>query len=162
MRACSVCLHPEKSEIDDALTEGANLRTLAQRHGLSKSAMGRHKNNCLAPRIAAAARIVAPVKDTVRETRRIQAIATGQIVPSHLDIISLSGLVERLGRSLDRLDGAADDASSEGSHAALAALSAQLHRGIEVVARMQGLGDDPEPEKPRFSINIVLTPKAQS
>ena len=158
MRACSICLHPNTSEIDAALAEGGNLRALAQRHGLSKSAIGRHKNNCLAPRIAAAARIVAPVRDTIRETQRAQAIATGQIVPSHPDILSLSGLVDRLGRSLDRLDGAADDASADGSHAALAALSAQLHRGIEVVARMQGGGDTDVPEKPRFSIQIVLSP----
>lgn len=100
MRACSVCLHPDKSAIDAALTEGGKLRAVAETHGLSKSAVGRHRNNCLAPRIAAAARIVAPVKDTVRETQRIQAIAKGQLTPSHPDVLSLSGLVDRLGRSL--------------------------------------------------------------
>lgn len=158
MRACTVCTHPKKSEIDGALMEGVSGREVARQFGLSKSAVGRHRNGCLAPRLEAAARIVAPVKAGQAEVKRAKAIVAGEVDPTADDILSLSGLVNRIDRSLARLDGAAEDAFDTKSHAALAALSAQLHRGIEVVAKMQGLGDQ-EPERAPYSITINLGPK---
>lgn len=90
---------------------------------------------------------------------RAKTIASGQAAPLAADVLSLAGLVDRIGRSLNRLDGAADTTFADSSHTALAALSAQLHRGVETVARLQGLGaKTAEPERPTFSISINLPP----
>ena len=39
---CTVCNHPSRPEIDQALIDGVPLRTLAATHGLSVSALCRH------------------------------------------------------------------------------------------------------------------------
>lgn len=161
MAICSICKHPNTPDIDAALAEGQSVRLAASKFALSKSAVARHRVGCLAPKLAAAARLVAPTAVTRSETERARAIASGQVVATMEDIVTLSGLVDRIGRSLERLDNAADVAASDGSHTALAALSAQLHRGIEVVARLQGMADIAEAGGPKFSvvINLPSTPQ---
>ncbi len=44
-RVCTVCTHPEKREIDEALLAGQPFRKVAQRFGTSTSALFRHKSN---------------------------------------------------------------------------------------------------------------------
>lgn len=46
MRPCSVCTHPNRAAIDAALLQGLqglSLRTVAGRHGLSATALHRHR-----------------------------------------------------------------------------------------------------------------------
>ena len=42
-RRCSVCDHPERQEVDEALVTGMPYRSIAKRYGLSESAVYRHK-----------------------------------------------------------------------------------------------------------------------
>lgn len=42
-RTCTVCIHDERDAIDRALVAGASYRDVAGQHGLSKSAVERHK-----------------------------------------------------------------------------------------------------------------------
>jgi hypothetical protein len=42
---CTVCCHPERERIERALARGRSLRWLAGRHGLTKSAIHRHKRH---------------------------------------------------------------------------------------------------------------------
>ena len=45
---CSVCRHPERDEIDRAIVEGRlTTRGIADRYGLSKSAVQRHRSKCV-------------------------------------------------------------------------------------------------------------------
>ena len=77
--------------------------------------------------------------------------------PVATDLLSLNGLLDRLARSLERLEGAADMAAGDNLHAALAAVSGQLHRGIETAGKLQGLYAEPERERQApFSITINL------
>jgi hypothetical protein len=46
-RRCTVCDHPEKHSIDEALVSGAPCRSVAKRFGLSESAVYRHKTEHL-------------------------------------------------------------------------------------------------------------------
>ena len=46
-RTCTVCRHKKRKEIETDLERGTSLRTLADLYGTSKSALLRHKNNCL-------------------------------------------------------------------------------------------------------------------
>jgi hypothetical protein len=40
---CTICRHPARQRIDQALASGDSLREIAQREGLSKSVLGRHR-----------------------------------------------------------------------------------------------------------------------
>ena len=43
-RRCSICLHADRESIDSSLIRGEPLRSIAARHGLSATALHRHKN----------------------------------------------------------------------------------------------------------------------
>ncbi len=154
---CSVCLHPHKSDIDTALMAGGALISTGQRFGVSKSALGRHRTGCLAPKLAAAAKMVAPASATRAEVDRAKAITSGVVQPLPDDILSMTGLLGRLARSLERLEAAANTSLADNIPTALAAVSGQLHRGIETAAKMQGLYVEPvQPAAPTFSIIFNL------
>ena len=106
-RVCSICLSNNRNEVEDALIRGDSVRAIAGRHGLSKSAVSRHRQNCLAPKVVAAARLLTSAEETRSEVVQAEEILTGEILPSHGDVLALTGLLSRLARSLDRLDGAA-------------------------------------------------------
>jgi hypothetical protein len=160
-RACSICTGTQRTAIDTALIEGVPLEAVAAQVGISKSAIGRHKLNCLAPRLAAAARLVAPASQSRNETTRAQQIAAGQAAPTLAEAVSYSGLVDTLARSLDRLERAADSAASDKAVAALAAVSGQLHKAVEVAARLAGLNKSPDDAAaaaaPKYSLRIVFS-----
>lgn len=78
-------------------------------------------------------------------------------LPRAAEVLTLTELLDRLARSLDRLEGAAEAAATDNLHSALAAVSGQLHRGVESAAKLQGLYAEPEmQQQTKFSINIVL------
>lgn len=154
--ACSICLRADLAAIDAALSAGGTLIPTSAQFGISKSTLGRHRVNCLAPKMAAAAKVLQPVRESREPVKRAKAIAKGDM-PSPQEVLTLTGLLDRLARSLDRLEGAADMAANDNLHSALAAISGQLHRGIEGAAKLQGLYAEPETQhQSRFSINIVL------
>ena len=43
MRPCSSCAHVDREQIDAELLQGISLRTVASRHGMSASALHRHR-----------------------------------------------------------------------------------------------------------------------
>ena len=46
-RRCTVCDHPQRHGIDEALVSGGSYRSVAKRFGLSESAVYRHKTEHL-------------------------------------------------------------------------------------------------------------------
>jgi len=78
-RVCTVCTHPQRQVIDEALIAGAGLRDIAGRFGLSKSALERHKANHLPASLAQAkeAAEVAQADDLLGELRKLQRITLG-------------------------------------------------------------------------------------
>lgn len=158
---CSICLRQDHPDIEAALAAGQSIAATAAQFSISKSALGRHKLNCIAPKLAAAAKMLQPVRQAREPVERAKAIMTGS-VPTAGEIMTLTGLVERLARSLDRLEGAAIAAADDNLHSALAAVSGQLHRGVESAARLQGMYAEPEAHnQPKFSINIVIPNQPQ-
>ena len=154
--ACSICQRPDLAAIDAALSAGGALIPTAAQFGASKSSLGRHRAGCLAPKLAAASRILQPVRESREPVERAKAIAAGEI-PSPHEVLTLTGLLDRLVHSLDRLESAADGAANDNLYAALAAVSGQLHRAITDAAKLQGLYAEPEAQQQtKFSINIVL------
>jgi hypothetical protein len=156
-RICTTCHHPDRRAIDDRLALGATVREIAAAYGIAKSSVARHRKDCLAPRLVAAARVVAPSPEPRREVERARSIAAGEVAPSVEDILSLTALLERLARSLERLEMAADKSATDEQPMALAALSGQLHRGIETAAKITGVTREQEPVS-QFGIQIVIPP----
>ena len=53
-RACTVCIHPEREDIDKALVEGIAFPALIAQYRVSKDALSRHKHNHLPKTLAKA------------------------------------------------------------------------------------------------------------
>lgn len=154
-RLCHACTHPDRAAIDAALGSGTPLRAVAERFGLSRSGAHLHLRNHLHPMLAAAAKATTPTEAVREPVQRAKAILEGS-APTASDILALTGLLERLVKNLDRLDGAAD-AAADGQPAALAALSGQITRAIEAAGKLQGFYAAGEAAAgPRFSVTINM------
>ncbi len=135
---------------------GGKLVPTAAKFGVSKSTLGLHRSRCLAPRLVAATKIVTQGPLAKQETARAKAIAAGKAEPTLAERISLTGLLEKIDRSLQRLETAAGIALADNVPTALAAVSGQLHRGVETAARLQGLGPTPQEPAEGSKFNIVI------
>jgi len=73
-RTCTVCGHPQRPEIDRALVEGATYRTIADRFGLSETALKRHKSEHLPGHVAKAqeAAQVADADDLLQQLKALR------------------------------------------------------------------------------------------
>jgi len=89
--------------------------------------------------------------------QRAKAIAAGRATPTPQELLSQHALLERIARSLERLEKAADGAAASDLYVPLAGLSGQLHKAVETAAKLQGIGNEPVVEQSRVSVNIVLS-----
>jgi hypothetical protein len=123
-RRCTVCDHPERHGIDEALVTGAPYRSVAKRFELSESAVYRHKSDHLPAHLLKAreAEEVAKADDLLEQVRDLQGHA--------LDI-------------LERAEKAGD------LRTALAAIS-QARGNLELLAKLLGELD----ERPMLNLNI--------
>ncbi len=76
-RRCTVCDHPERHGIDEALVTGAPYRSVAKRFELSESAVYRHKTEHLLAHLLKAKEVVevARADDLLEQVRNLQAHA---------------------------------------------------------------------------------------
>jgi transposase-like protein len=76
-RRCTVCDHPERHSIDEALISGAPYRSVAKRFGLSESAIYRHKTEHLPAHLLRAKEVeeVAQADDLLDQVRTLQTHA---------------------------------------------------------------------------------------
>ena len=73
-RSCSICEHPKRAAIDEALVGGASNRSLASLYDVSEAAVRRHKGNHLPAKLvmAQAAEEVAQADDLLDQVRDLQ------------------------------------------------------------------------------------------
>src|SRR5918997_4266727 len=114
-RVCTVCCHPERVTIDQALVRGAVLRGIAGQYGLSKSAVERHAAEHLpallaqgqaATEVARADALLAELQ-TLRQTAYrllVTAEAAGDLRTALLGVREARGCLELLARLLGELD----------------------------------------------------------
>jgi len=76
-RRCTVCDHPERHRIDEALVTGAQYRSVARRFELSESAVYRHKTEHLPAHLLKAREVeeVARADDLLDQVRHLQTHA---------------------------------------------------------------------------------------
>jgi hypothetical protein len=78
-RRCTVCDHPQRHGIDEALVSGAPYRSVAKRFELSESAVYRHKTEHLPAHLLKAREVeeVARADDLLDQVRDLQTHALG-------------------------------------------------------------------------------------
>lgn len=154
MATCTVCTSPKKAELDAALIQGVSVRAAAQQYGFSKSAVERHKNSHLKARLTAEHRKAE--RERPDPAKHAQGVAEGRLTPTADDLLSLSGVMGRLARSLDRLEEAAEAAADTGMYQGLAAVSGQLHRAVDAICKIQGLYSEKASPAPTTSFGVII------
>jgi hypothetical protein len=76
-RTCTVCTHPDREAIDEALVVGASNRAVASKCDVSEAAVRRHKGNHLPARLVMAEKAaeVAHADDLLAQVRDLQGRA---------------------------------------------------------------------------------------
>ena len=143
---CTICNHPLRVEIDKALVAGATYREIAQRFGVSRDALYRHrKNGHIAEQIAKAAK-----KKEIQQAKEVQAAILAQEAQEVADAQTILDEVSRLkGRALTILD----RAETEGTREACMALR-EVRGIIELLAKVRG-----ELKSDGPTINIIQNPQ---
>lgn len=111
---CTICSHPQRADIDQALVGGVRVRTIVDRFSVSLGALSRHRNRCLVEQIA-----------RVEQVTRSSAVGAGQ--PPHVAAI------------VERRDAEALDVMTE-----LRRLFARLNKLMDACDRWLTDPDDPE------------------
>src|SRR5215204_4092102 len=75
-RRCTVCDHPERHSINEALVSGAPYRSVAKRSGLSESAVYRHKTEHLPANLLKAREVeeAARADDLLDQVRNLELL----------------------------------------------------------------------------------------
>src|SRR5215217_5415495 len=114
-RRCTVCDHPERHGIDEALVSGAPYRSVAKRFGLSESAVFRHKTEHLPVHLLKAREVeeVVQADNLLEQVRNLQTHAldileraetTGDLRTALAAISQARGNLELLGKLAGELD----------------------------------------------------------
>jgi len=107
-RACTVCIHSNRAEIDQLLVEGSPIRAIASRFGLSRPALDRHKAGHLPETLAqstAAAEVsrgdalLSRLRELSRETTAVLRDCRAQAGNPAFQMVALKA-IERLERQL--------------------------------------------------------------
>src|SRR6266568_8249215 len=122
-KRCTVCLHADRPQIDLAIAGGLSIRVIGQRHGVSSDAVWRHGQHHLSPEIKAALAL-----KLVRKEGDVRAVLLEEG----------AGTIEALRAIRAPLFGRFLAAVDVGDDRAAAALSARLHEGLQLSARLTG------------------------
>jgi hypothetical protein len=114
-RRCTVCDHPDRHSLDEALVTGAPYRSVAKRFELSESSVYRHKTEHLPAHLLKAREVedVARADDLLEQVRHLQAHAldileraekSGDLRTALAAISQARGNLELLGKLAGELD----------------------------------------------------------
>ena len=109
-RKCTVCKHPERLHLDQALMHGATLESLAQAHGLSKTSIFRHKHYLQVRLLQAGAAL-----DKTQQLDRLLCLA----------------------RLLHRLEVRFEAAAQAGDDQAMCRLNREINRNLKVMDKIE-------------------------
>jgi len=112
---CTICVHPERRAIDDALVSGMSQRAIARQWCVSRDAVQRHAKRHLSPALVAiqaerehegAASLLARVEDLIGRTERLlqAAESDGRVSTALAAVRELRSLLELLGKASGELD----------------------------------------------------------
>jgi hypothetical protein len=128
-RACSICNHPQRAEIDSALALGQSARSIAAQFGCGDKAAARHHENHLSPAIVAVA--------AVEEERRL-----GDLV-GELEAVTVTAK-----RMLQK-------ASDEGLQGQAQGWMREFRSCVELLLKVTGQLH----ERPTVTVNLLSSPE---
>ena len=147
---CTICNHSQRVEIDKALVAGATYREIAQRFGVSRDALYRHrKNGHIAEQIAKAAR-----KKEVKQAREIASVVE---VKARNEAANVETLLQQITSLKDRALTILDNAEREGTREACLALG-EVRRTLEFLAKITGELQDGKPAV-NVTVNLLQSPE---
>jgi predicted DNA-binding protein YlxM (UPF0122 family) len=126
---CSICTHPQRAEIDQAILTGTPLRNIAERYSVSTTALHRHKKN-------------GHIEQQLVKAEEAKEIATADQLLA--DLVSAKERLESLGQSAE---------TAGDLKAAIAAVRESV-RIIEITAKMLG---ELKGEGTTVNVNIIET-----
>ena len=132
-RTCTVCVHPNREDVESLLLEGTPLRTIADRWSVSKTALIRHRDEHLPDRLLRA--------------RDAEEVATADNLLS--DLRDLQQATLRILRANEQIH--------EDHGVALRAIG-EARRNLELLARLtEMLGPDTE-----VTVNVAIDARVQT
>ena len=147
---CTICNHPQRVEIDKALISGATYREIAQKYGVSKDALYRHrKNGHIAEQIAKVAR-----KKEIKQAREIASVVE---VKARNEAANAETLLQQITSLKDRALTILDNAEREGTREACLALG-EVRRTLEFLAKITGELQDGKPAV-NVTVNLLQSPE---
>ena len=135
-RPCSICSSPHADAVQARVLAGASDEAIAREFGFTRPGMQRHRQN----HIQAPARAVAQAAGKGAEARAHREAVMQATAADPAMWATLHGLTAALQKVHDRLDRAAEDAAAAKQSMALASLSGQQTKAIEVAAKLGGIG----------------------
>jgi hypothetical protein len=144
-RLCTVCMHPQRAEIDRALVKGATERVIMKDFGLSKGSVHRHKLTCAG---------LAPV--ATKEKREAQkevsrGTAALALLPTRDD---LSSRYQTLG---DRIDEIVAKAEKAGSLAVAVQGLNSLRQNWDSLSKLAGHTTPSPPPPAQVTVNVEVS-----
>jgi DNA-binding PucR family transcriptional regulator len=127
-RICTVCDHPDRSHIEERLVGGESYASIADRTGLGRMALARHKRDHSPLWLA-------------KMTRPVDASTSTGTVQQRLE-----ALIERIEKVLA-------DAESGRRHTVVLAAARELRAALETVARISGELD----QRPTTVVNLATS-----
>lgn len=126
---CTVCQHPRRKEIEDAITEGMlSLRHIVAQCGTSLGSLRRHRDKCMK-----------------------EAVAAARIAQAEEKIESGLTTMEQLKNALEQTQGIVDTSLEDGKDLKLALAGlAEIRKHLELMAKLTGELDT------RSQVNIGL------
>ena len=103
-RLCTICRHPERSQIDRDLMQGFSQGALAKRYGVSQSSLSRHRLRCVTEVIAAGNSVLVAAGEGITLVDEIQDIKAKTVAiyeaaktkDPHLALAALGSLTKQV------------------------------------------------------------------
>jgi hypothetical protein len=128
-RQCTICVHPDRASIDSELTRGTPSRALAERFGVSASAVQRHARRHLSPALAA-----------LKSEEQAKAKAS---------------LLERIESVIHRAETMFAAAANEGRTTQALDVLKELRLQLELLGKATGELND----RPQVTVNLMASPE---
>jgi len=140
---CTICKHPKRAVLDQALASGIGYKSLSKKHGVSKFALYRHKRAHLSPEMRTAA-----ARKMLKREGDLRAILLEEG----------TSLVEQLGAFRAQLYDTFVIAKEIGDLKAAAHLGSRIHDNFTLVAKLTG---ELLPHSSVNVTNLLLSPDYQ-
>src|SRR3954447_17501965 len=128
-RPCSICLSARTARLaQDMIAAGETDQAIADRIGVNRMAVSRHRNNHIIAPTKALVAAASKGQDVAAQRAEVMAAGEGRDPSAFL---ALAAIVADLRRVHDRLERSADAAEQDRQRLAVAGLSAQQLRATE-------------------------------